>query len=43
MKPIKDIITIEELEGLASRSNFRLGKSIAEQGEFILEKKILIT
>jgi hypothetical protein len=39
MKPIRSILTIEELEDLASRSNFRYGKEILKNGEFIIEKE----
>jgi hypothetical protein len=34
MKPLREYITEQELEDLASRSNFRYGKSIAENSEF---------
>jgi hypothetical protein len=34
MKPVATLITIEEITGLASRSNLRLGKAIAEDGKF---------
>lgn len=40
MKPIKTFLTLENLEALASRSNFRYGSAIAEDGDVtILETK----
>ena len=38
MKPVATLITIEEITKLASRSNLRLGKAIAEEGKFEPEK-----
>jgi uncharacterized Zn finger protein len=38
MKPILSIISVEQLEDLASRSHFRYGKEIAEDGEIIFTK-----
>ncbi len=38
MKPLTTLITLEGIEQLASRSNLRLGKAIAENGEFVVEK-----
>jgi uncharacterized Zn finger protein len=32
MKPIKSFLTEEQIENLASRSNFRYGKSMADDG-----------
>lgn len=37
MKPIKSLVTQEQLTELATRSNFRLGKAIAEQGKIIFD------
>ncbi len=38
MKPVATLITLEEITKLASRSNLRLGKAIAEDGKFEIEK-----
>ena len=38
MKPIQILITTELIAELASRSNLRLGKAIAEDGKFEVEK-----
>ena len=38
MKPLTSLITLEEIQKLASRSNFRLGKAIAKSGVFGVEK-----
>jgi uncharacterized Zn finger protein len=38
MKPILSIISVEQLEDLASRSHFRYGKEIAEDGEITFIK-----
>ncbi len=38
MQPLKSFLTEEQIEKLASRSNFRYGKSIAEDGEFTVLK-----
>jgi hypothetical protein len=38
MKPVKTLITEEEITKLASRSNFRLGKAIFKDGKFQVEK-----
>jgi uncharacterized Zn finger protein len=38
MKPVTTLINLEEITGQASRSNLRLGKAIAEDGKFVLEK-----
>ena len=39
MKPIKYLVPLEVLEELASRSNFRLGKAIASEGQITFEKQ----
>ncbi len=39
MKPVASLITLEEITKLASRSNLRLGKAIAEDGKFEEEKQ----
>ncbi len=39
MKPLLSLITIEEIEALASRSNFRYGREIAENAEITIQKK----
>ena len=39
MKPVTSLITLEEINRLASRSNLRLGKAIAEEGQFVVEKE----
>lgn len=39
MKPIKTILSPPEIERLASRSNFRYGKEIAEDGKITIEKE----
>jgi uncharacterized Zn finger protein len=39
MKPVKEYLTEEQLEDLASRSMFRYGKGIAKDGEFTEIKK----
>jgi uncharacterized Zn finger protein len=38
MQPVKSLITEEELEQLASRSNFRYGQKIAEEGDITFTK-----
>ncbi len=38
MKSLTSILKIEEITKLASRSNLRLGKAIAEDGKFTIEK-----
>ncbi|HEV8601312.1 MAG TPA: hypothetical protein VGQ87_01800 [Patescibacteria group bacterium] len=38
MKPLKSFLTEEQLEDLASRSNFRYGKAIAEDGDVTVLK-----
>jgi uncharacterized Zn finger protein len=38
MKPIKSFLTEEQIEKLASRSNFRYGKSMADSGVVITSK-----
>ncbi len=38
MKPINILVSIDQLQILASRSNFRLGKAIAEDGEIAFDK-----
>lgn len=38
MKPILSLITPADLEKLASRSNFRYGKDIAQNGKITFEK-----
>jgi len=38
MKPVKFLINLEEITKHGSRSNLRLGKAIAEEGEFQVEK-----
>ncbi|MBX4204789.1 MAG: hypothetical protein KW788_01210 [Candidatus Doudnabacteria bacterium] len=38
MKPLREYISEDALEDLATRSNFRYGKGIAKDGEFTLVK-----
>ena len=38
MKPILELVTPEELEKLASRSHFRYGQQIAEDGKITFSK-----
>lgn len=38
MKPVKTLVNLEVVSELASRSNFRLGKAMAEDGQFKIEK-----
>lgn len=38
MKPVATLITINEINKLASRSNFRLGKAIFKEARFQIEK-----
>lgn len=38
MKPVLELISLEKLEGLASRSNFRYGKNIFKNGDVGFEK-----
>jgi len=39
MQTINSLVTLQNLEDLASRSNFRAGKAIAEDAEISFEKK----
>jgi uncharacterized Zn finger protein len=38
MKPLLSLISMEQLEKLASRSNFRYGQEIAKNGKIHIEK-----
>jgi hypothetical protein len=38
MKPIVQLVKLEDIHKLASRSNMRLGKAIAQDGQFENEK-----
>ncbi len=38
MKPIKSLLTLEEIEDLASRSYFRYGQAIAKAGDVTIQE-----